>query len=105
MSGRKDDQGKDPVMMGLFRYFPRALAYTGKISAYGVKKYALTYAEKNWEKVEDGIARYGDALGRHLLAEAISDLDPESGLLHQGHAAWCALARLELTLRQKEEAP
>jgi hypothetical protein len=35
---------------------------------------------------------------RHLLAEAETDIDPESGLLHAAHAAWSALARLELML-------
>jgi hypothetical protein len=30
-------------------------------------------------------------------------LDPDSQLLHASHAAWNALARLELMLREKEQ--
>jgi hypothetical protein len=40
---------------------------------------------------------------RHLLAEAAGQhCDAESGLVHAAHAAWCALARLELMLRDEE---
>jgi hypothetical protein len=38
-----------------------------------------------------------------LLAEAAGQqCDAESGLAHAAHAAWCALARLELMLRDEE---
>ena len=51
-------------------------------------------------EVPDGVNRYTDALARHLLAEAIGEkVDPESGLYHAAHAAWNALARLDLMLR------
>ena len=44
---------------------------------------------------------YTDALYRHLLAE--SPDDPDTGLLHAAHAAWNALARLELLLKEEGE--
>ena len=53
--------------------------------------------------VPHGCERYTDAMYRHLLAEAAGQqCDAESGLAHAAHAAWCALARLELMLRDEE---
>lgn len=97
--GAKLDAGKAPVMRGAISYFPRALRDVAQCSAIGAEKYAWN----SWESVPDGINRYTDALGRHLVAEAIegpNDLD--TGLLHATHAAWNALARLELLLRAQD---
>jgi len=41
---------------------------------------------------------YGDALARHIMNESQGLYDEESGMLHAGHAAWNALARLEKLL-------
>lgn len=97
--GRKFDGGKSPVRRGVLEYFPRAILEIGNLSAFGAEKYDWD----NWEFVEDAINRYGDAEIRHICEAAISgEKDEESGLLHATHAAWDALAVLELKLREKE---
>jgi len=93
--GAKLDAGKAPVLRGALRYFPRALTAIAEVSDFGAKKYTWN----GWESVPDGINRYGDALARHMLVDG---LDAQSGLSHAAHAAWNALARLELILRQEE---
>jgi hypothetical protein len=95
---RKDDQGKAPVVRGVLGYFPRAIKAVAQVSDFGAKKYAWG----GWLHVVDGFIRYTDGLGRHLVEEGIQETDDESGLLHAAHAAWNALARLELKLRELE---
>lgn len=95
--GSKLDATKAPINRGVVRYFPRALAAVAEVSAHGARKYLWS----GWESVPDGISRYGDALMRHLVKDAFEDNDPDSGLLHAAHAAWNALAVLELRLRER----
>lgn len=96
----KYDGGKPCVYRGVVQYFPRATKAVAEISTFGANKYAWN----GWEGVEDGIARYSDAMMRHFLYEAMGEeVDPDSNLLHAAHAAWGAMARLELILREKEE--
>ena len=93
----KHDSGKSPVFRGVFKYFPKALQAVADISAMGAKKYS-------WGGWKDSatfadVYRFEDALGRHLLNEHVEGwYDPESNLLHAAHAAWNALAKLELLL-------
>ncbi len=95
----KYDGGKAASFRGLVNYFPKALYAVSEISTFGARKYAWN----GWEGVEDGVARYSDAMVRHLLAEGQGeDFDPDSGLLHAAHTAWGSLARLELMLRERE---
>jgi hypothetical protein len=95
--GAKLDAGKPPLLRGALGYFPNALAAVAMVSEYGAQKYTW----KGWETVPDGIDRYGDALVRHLCSEHKGEqADKDSGLLHAAHAAWNALARLELILRE-----
>ena len=98
--GAKLDAGKPPVFQGLIDYFPRACMAVAEVSAVGAKKYAW----KSWQHVPNALERYSDALGRHLLYEAAGqELDQDTGLLHKAHAAWNALAVLEMVLREKEK--
>lgn len=95
----KYDGGKAPIYRGAVSYFPRAIGAVAQISAFGASKYAW----KGWESVPDGFNRYSDAMVRHLAYEGQGEvLDPNSGLLHAAHAAWNALARLELLLKENE---
>jgi hypothetical protein len=95
----KYDAGKPCIYRGVIDYFPRAVMAVGEISTFGANKYAW----KGWEGVEDGVARYSDAMMRHLMYEAKGEeFDPDSKLRHAAHAAWGAMARLELMLREKE---
>lgn len=102
VAGAKDDETKPPVYRGVMNYFPRALEEVAKVSGFGAQKYLW----KGWESVPDGINRYSDAMQRHVLKEAKGEeTDPETGLMHLAHAAWGALAVLELRLRKKENTP
>lgn len=95
----KYDGGKPCTWRGLVQYFPRASNAVAEISTFGAKKYAWA----GWEGVEDGVARYSDAMMRHIFKEGSGEeIDPDSGLMHAAHTAWGALARLELILREKE---
>lgn len=96
----KYDGGKPCVWRGVVAYFPRALKAVAEISTFGAQKYAWA----GWEKVDDGVERYSDAMARHFLYESMGEeVDPDSGLLHAAHAAWGAMARLELILRERAE--
>lgn len=96
----KYDAGKPCAFRGLVQYFPRASLAVAEISTFGAQKYAWN----GWEAVDDGVARYSDAMVRHLFKEGSGEnIDPDSGLLHAAHTAWGALARLELILREEEE--
>lgn len=97
--GRKFDGGKSPVVQGCLHYFPQALLAVGKVSEYGANKYSVPYSDKNWGRLNNAFNRYTDGLGRHLLLEGLDQWDEESKLLHAAHAAWNALARLELLLQ------
>lgn len=96
--GSKLDDGKSPVYQGLFDYFPRACLAVAVVSERGAKKYAW----KGWEQVPDGVNRYMNAAGRHMLKLSIEgEYDPE-GFLHRAQIAWNDLAALELWLREQE---
>lgn len=95
--GAKLDAGKTSLYRGLIDYFPRACEMVAAVSTFGAKKYAW----KGWETVPEGFERYSDALVRHLISEGKGELlDPDSEYLHAAHAAWNAMARLELKLRE-----
>lgn len=97
-SGAKLDSGKPKVRKGLLEQFPRACMAIAEVSEFGAAKYTW----RGWEKVKNGITRYGDAQARHICKAAIEGgIDPDSGLLHAAHEAWNALARLELILKEK----
>lgn len=89
--GAKLDAGK-PMTGLVLRDFSRALTAVAEVGTYGATK----YSPSGWLEVPDAERRYLDALFRHLLA---TDTRDESGLLHEAHVAWNALAVLELKLR------
>lgn len=93
--GAKLDAGK--VRLGLvLGDFSRALVEVGKVGTYGAQK----YTDGGWLTVPNGPARYRDAHLRHMLATVPNDSD--TGLSHLAHAAWNALAELELHLRAQQ---
>lgn len=97
--GFKDDFGKNRLGL-LFRGFSRALWEVGLVATFG----AVKYTDDGWCAVVDAERRYTDALYRHLLlASQGEELDPDSQLSHAAHAAWNALAVLELKLRQSNQ--
>ena len=98
-TGVKFDEGKSPVWQGLLDYFPLACKAVANVSAAGAAKYAW----KGWESVPDGINRYRNALGRHIVDEASQGTYDPEGFRHLAQQAWNALAALELTLREEEK--
>lgn len=93
--GAKLDAGKNRLGL-VFGGFSLALEEVGRVGTYGAQK----YTDYGWSTVPNGIERYTDAMYRHLLAEANGkDFDKDTNLLHAAHAAWNALARLELMVR------
>jgi hypothetical protein len=91
---QKKDAGKLPIFRGVYKYFSRALRSVAAVSFFGFQKYGKW---GGWRKVPEARERYFDALLRHLACDAEGEkIDPESGLPHLAHAAWNALAILEL---------
>lgn len=91
--GAKLDAGKLRVGL-MFADFACALEAVAAVTTFGAQKYTAS----GWRIVPDGVARYTDALHRHLLAHHAGEItDAESGLPHLAHAAWNALAVLELS--------
>lgn len=96
-AGAKLDANKNRLGLVLFG-FARALQEVGKVGTFGANK----YSDNGWVEVPEGEQRYTDAMFRHLLQEVTEgQLDLETGLLHAAHAAWNALARLELMLQKQ----
>ena len=88
--GAKLDQGK--VMAALLKDFGPALLEVAKVCTYGCNK----YSRDGWKSVPNAYDRYDNAMWRHLLA---TDEVDESGLSHQAHVIWNALAKLCFTLK------
>lgn len=95
--GAKLDAGKNRLGL-VINGFSRALCAVGDVGTYGAAK----YTEHGWVDVPNGIDRYTDAMYRHLFADAAGEAcDKDTGILHAAHAAWNALARLDLMLRER----
>lgn len=99
MRGVKHDNGK-PEPRLVLGSMARAILAVSEVASYGAKK----YSPDNWLLVDDAMERYTDAGDRHRLMSSHHDNDDESGLLQLAHAAWNALAVLELKLRDIDMA-
>ena len=104
-AGAKMDAGKNRLGLVLGG-FALALEQVGKVGTIGAEK----YSPNGWKKVEDGIARYTDAMQRHWLAENKGEkLDTDltnranENIYHAACVAWNALARLNLMLDQEKQ--
>ena len=96
--GFKADQGKNRLGL-VIGSMARAMEEIGRVATFGASK----YTPDGWLHVDDGETRYKDALLRHLLATYRGEeRDHESGLQHLAHAAWCAIAVLDLHLRDRK---
>lgn len=88
---------KVPAWQGVIAYFSRALDAVGAISKMGCVKHNKGVMPTKWRAYP--VETYSDALARHIMEEGKGYLyDSESHMLHAGHAAWNALARLEKLL-------
>lgn len=97
--GAKLDAGKAMMSLVLLD-MSLALERVAAVATYGAQK----YTKGGWLKVPNGVERYTDAMFRHLLREPQEHLDPDTGIEHAAHAAWGALARLQLMLLEKQGA-
>ena len=96
--GAKLDNEK-PMLDLVLGDFARALQEVGKVGTMGARK----YSEHGWLSVDRGETRYLSAGLRHyFFYREGEEIDPESGLPHLAHAAWNALAVLELYLRNNK---
>ena len=94
-TGVKYDAGKPRAGLVLGG-FSLALLEVSKVGTFGAEK----YTDDGWTSVPNGRSRYTDAMLRHILQDLSGEeVDAESGIAHDAHAAWNALARLELKLR------
>ena len=97
--GKKENKNKPQISL-LFKQFPQALEAIAKCSEYGHEKYKETDTDYlNYQRVYGGSKTYADAGLRHRLEQGD---DLESGLPHQYHVAWNALAELQLWIQEKE---
>lgn len=95
-SGAKLDAGKNRMSLVLMD-MNLALERVAAVATYGANKYTAG----GWLHVPNGQMRYTDAMFRHLLKEPNELLDPETCVEHAAHAAWNALARLQLMLLER----
>ena len=84
--------------------FARALLEVSAVATFGAEKYSAN----GWVSVPNGLERYTDALYKQdsiqhvLVRHEQAAVHAADGFAHAAHAAWCALARLELMLRDEE---
>lgn len=99
--GAKVDAGKTRVWLCVAG-FSRALEEVAKITTVGANK----YTPNGWCYVENGVERYMDAFGRHMLAlgrgEKYDNGEGGTGGMHKAQMIWNLLASLELELREEE---
>ena len=97
--GAKADAGKpDPTL--ILNSMPRALMALATVGTFGANK----YSRDGWLEVPNGEQRYAAAQDRHRFLRCQGEpMDTESGLDHEFHEAWNALAKLELKLRRLEK--
>lgn len=95
------------VVTGVLARFPRAMKELAKISGFGCAKHGVPAGDMGFLNVPDAYPFYTDKVGRHLVDEAVEgpvQSDPQMpGCTHAGAAAWNALARLEVLLRNLEQ--
>lgn len=96
--GKKYDKGK-PRLAEMIQDFRLPLIEVAKVWAFGADK----YDKGNWRYVLGGEERYTNALMRHLVAEADTQKDDESELMHAAHVAWNALARLHFLIEKEKK--
>ncbi len=96
---------KAQVYAGFLARFPRALKAVARVSEYGAKKYSQDIMDtSSFLDLENGEVKYKDALVRHLLDEVMEGRTNASDgdVLHMAQIAWCAMAGLEIVLRNDE---
>ena len=72
----------------------------GDVGTFGAKK----YTDNGWKGVDNATERYTSALLRHTYQTlAGQPRDKETNLSHAAHAAWNALAVLEIEIKNNNK--
>lgn len=86
------------VVEASFRW-PKALMEVAKVTTAGAAK----YTPSGWSQVPNGVERYLDAWGRHVLATGSGELFDDgpggTNCRHDAQSCWNLLAALTLSLR------
>jgi hypothetical protein len=100
--GAKLDSGKVLPWLCLSG-FSKAFREVSEVTTAGAKK----YTPNGWATVPNGVDRYMEAFGRHMLdlgeGKVFDDGPGGTGRRHKAQMAWNLLASLELELRQEEQ--
>lgn len=96
MESIKNDRKDGKVRMDLLPL--QELYEIAKVYTMGAEK----YGENRWQNLPDGYERYRAALLRHMVQAQTEDKDSESGLPHEAHIAWNAIAMLHFKLQEKK---
>lgn len=112
-----DPNGKDPHAPGakldagkvrpwlFYSGFSRALNEVARVTTKGAEK----YTPNGWAQVENGVGRYMEAFGRHMVELGkgkVFDSGPKGlgpDIYHKAQMIWNLLASLELELREQEK--
>jgi hypothetical protein len=96
--GAKLDLGKNRVWL-FTAGFANALEEVARVTTKGAEK----YTPNGWVEVPNGIERYMDAFGRHMMKLGKGEIiDLDTGCYHKAQMIWNLLASLELELREKK---
>lgn len=96
-AGLKYDAGKPQARL-VFEGFPLLFSGLTDVLTMGAAKYSA----HSWQHVENGIDRYSDAAGRHMLKRLSGEQhDDESGLDHELHELINRMFVMELKLRER----
>ena len=94
------ERKKVPLWSGLFRYFPDALVAVARLSWVGNEKHNPGQP-LHWSR--DKSNDHADCLLRHQIDCGSTEVDPDTGLLHEVEVAWRALAQLQLALERQRQ--
>jgi len=100
--GAKLDAGKVLPWLCLSG-FSRAIHEVAEVTTAGARK----YTPNGWISVPNGVDRYMEGFGRHMLevgkGRVFDDGPGGTGRRHKAQMIWNLLASLELELRQEEQ--
>lgn len=99
-------QAKAPVAGGVVQLFPRSMHILAMLSKAGANKYGTTVSTIQFLDTPGAYEMHTDAMVRHIVDEALEGPvnHKDNGALHAAQAAWNALARLEVFLKDTEES-
>ena len=89
-----------PLWSGLFRYFPDALVAVARLSWKGNEKHNAGQP-LHWSR--DKSNDHADCLLRHQMDCGSTEVDADTGELHEVEVAWRALAQLQLALERQRQ--